>query len=134
MWGVGIVRARFFVGGIAVNHRVHIARSHAEKQIRLTQFAEGIDTGPIGLGNDAYAVALCFIQASNQGHTKTRVIDVGIASDNDDVARIPTQFVHFGAGSGEKGRSTKALGPVFLIRKNRLLRRRMCVHAVLWSC
>jgi hypothetical protein len=38
------------------------------------------------------------------------VVDVGVAGDQDDVARIPPELVHFGTGHREKRRDGSAAG------------------------
>ena len=60
--------AKATVGGVAVNHGVHIARRHPKKQIGL----------PLG-----------FQYSADNRHAKTGVVDIGVTGHNDDVAAIP---------------------------------------------
>ena len=54
-------------------------------------------------------------QATNNCHTKTWVINISIARDNDDVARIPTQIIHLIARHRQHRRSAKFVWPKFAI-------------------
>jgi hypothetical protein len=56
--GVGVVGADFLVGGVAVDHRVHVAGRDAEEQVGLAELHKVVFAGPVGLGNDAHAKAL----------------------------------------------------------------------------
>ena len=87
--GIGIVGAGFFVGGVAVNHRVHIARRHPKKQPRPPQAAEGVGTVPVWLANHPHPKALRLKQPPNQGHAKAGVVDIAISRHQYDVARLP---------------------------------------------
>ena len=118
--GVGIVRADFAISRIAVDHRIHIARCHTPKQIGLAQSLEGLGTLPVGLRNDADAKALRFQHAANHGHAKTRVVHIGIAGHQDDVAAIPAQLIHLGPAHGQEWRRAKAFCPIRLVAGQRL--------------
>jgi hypothetical protein len=90
---VGVVVAQAEVGGVMVDHRVHRAARNAEKQARSAQFAEVAQVvAPVGLGNDRHAVALGFEQASHDGRPESRVVDVGVAREEDHVQLIPSAF------------------------------------------
>ncbi|MNS54145.1 hypothetical protein D3C72_869260 [compost metagenome] len=92
--GIGIIVAQFAVSGIAVDHRVHVAGGDAEKQVRFAQPHEIFFIAPVRLRNDADAEALRFQHAADDRHTKTRVVDIGVTTDNDHIAAIPAQLIH----------------------------------------
>ena len=94
---VCVVRARFAIRGVAVDHRVHIASGDAEKQIRRAEFLKIVFAVPIRLADDADAKALRFQQAPDQRHAETRMVDVSVTRDQNDVARIPAECIHFRA-------------------------------------
>ncbi len=56
--GIRVVRADFFIGGVAVNHRVHVAGRHTEEQVRLAELHKVVFRLPVRLGNNAHAKAL----------------------------------------------------------------------------
>ena len=91
---VGIVTADFVVSGVAVDHRIHVARGHTVKQVRLAQCAEGIGALPIRLVDDADAKPLRFQHPANDCHAKAGMVNIGIAGDDDDVAAVPAQRGH----------------------------------------
>ena len=95
-WGVGIVASNFSIRRVAVNHGVHVARAHAPKKIGFAKRFESLCAIPIRLANQTDSEALLFKGSANNGHAKTGVIYIGIAADNDDVARIPAQHIHLG--------------------------------------
>ena len=110
---VGIVRTDFPVSGVAIDHRIHVAGSHTEKQIGPPQHLEGLGRMPVRLGDDANAKTLGLQQPPDQGHAEARMIDVGVASHQNDIARIPAKAFHFRARHRQKGGRTKAFRPVF---------------------
>lgn len=110
--GVGIVGTDLAVGRVAVDHRVHIAGGDAVIQARLAQRTERFHVVPVRLGDDAHAVALRFEQAADQRHAKAWVVDIGIAGHQNDVALVPAQGVHFGAGHGKERRSRSTRRPL----------------------
>ena len=92
--GVSIVMAQLTVGGVAVDHRVHIARGHAEEQVRLTQAHKVVFAVPVRLGNDPHPEPLRFQHTAADGHPEARVVDVGVAGHQNNVAAIPAKLVH----------------------------------------
>ncbi len=114
---VGVVGADFAVGGVAVDHRIHVAGGDAEIQRRLAERAEGVGRVPVGLANDADAIALRFQQAPDQRHAEAGVVDVGVAGDEDDVAGVPAERGHLGARHRQKGRRAEARRPVLAVEK-----------------
>ena len=94
---VGVVAAHPPVGGVAIDHRIHVAGGDAEEQARRAERAEGLGTVPVGLRDDADAQPLRLEHAADDRHAETRMIDVGIAGHDDDVALLPAERVHLRA-------------------------------------
>jgi len=65
---------------------------------------------PIGLGNDAHLEPLRLEQSADDGHAEAGMIHVGIAGDDDDVAALPAENVHFGTAGRQKPRRLRAGG------------------------
>ena len=74
---------------------------------------------PLGLGNDADAKALRFQHAADDRHAKTRVVDIRVAGDQNDVATVPAELRHFGAVHGQEWRGTKSCCPVLFVTGQR---------------
>ncbi len=113
--GVGIVAAHAPLGGVAVDHRVHVAGGDAEEQVGAPEGAEVGGAVPVRLRDDADAKTLCLEDPPDDGHAEARVVDVGIAADDDDVAAVPAERVHLGARHGQKRRRAQARRPVLAI-------------------
>ena len=117
--GVGIVRADFAVGGVAIDHRIHVAGGDAEEKIRFSQFFEVDRSIPVRLAKNADAKALRFEQTPDQGHAEARMVDVGVAGNENDVARIPAQGVHLGTRHGQEGGWPETMCPELAITEER---------------
>ena len=115
---VGIVRADAPVGGVAVYHRIHVAGGDAEKKIRLAERCKRGGAAPIRLTDDTNSKPLRLQYPADQGHAETRVIHIGVAGHQNDVAGIPAQLVHFGARHGQKRRAAESLRPEGPVGKN----------------
>ena len=111
------------VGGVAVHHRVHVARGDAEEQVGLAQCPEGGGIAPLRLGDDAHPEALRLQQPGHQSHAETGMVDVGVTRYQDDVAAVPPQLVHLLPRHGKERRCAKALRPILPIGEQRLRRR-----------
>ena len=109
---IGIITANLTVSRITVDHRIHVAGSNPEIQVGRTKRHKIIGIAPVRLSNDAHTKTMGFQDASNDSHAETRMIDVGIPRDNDDIAAVPAQRIHFLPGSRQKRRHAKTLGPV----------------------
>ena len=112
---VGVVGADLAVGGVAVDHRIHVAGGDAEEQVGFAQFPEVGRRIPVRLADDADAETLRFEQAPDQRHAEAGMVDVGVAGDQDDVAGIPAERVHFGARHGQEGGGAEARRPVLAV-------------------
>ena len=111
-WGVGVVGADLLVGGVAVDHRVHVAGSDAEEQVRLAELHEVVFGLPVGLGDDPDAEALGFQQTADDRHAERRMVDVGVAGHDDDVAGVPAELIHLLPAHRQEWRWPEAFGPV----------------------
>ena len=101
---VGVFRADLAVGRIAVDQRVHVPGGDAEIQPRLAQRTKRLGRLPVGLAEDANAKTVRLEQPPDQRHAEARVVDVGVAGDEDDVAFVPAERVHFLARHGKERR------------------------------
>ncbi len=110
--GIGVVGADLAVGGIAVDHRVHVAGSDPEKQVRLAQLHEVVLALPVRLADDADAKTLGFQHPADDRHAEGRVVHIGVAGDDDHIAAVPAQQVHFLATHRQEGSWPETLGPV----------------------
>ena len=116
-WGVGVVGTDFLVGGVAVDHRVHVAGRDAEEQVRLAELHEVVFGLPVRLRNDPDAETLGLQQPADDGHAERRMVHVGITGDNDDVAGIPAKLIHLLPAHRQEWRRTETFGPVLGIVK-----------------
>jgi hypothetical protein len=117
---VRIVRADLAVGGVAVDHRIHVAGGDAEEQVGPAQRLERLGALPVGLSDDAHAKALGLQHAADHRHAEARMIDVGVARHDDDVAAVPAQPIHLGAAHRQERRRAQASRPVLAVAGNRL--------------
>ncbi len=91
---IGVVMAQLAIGGVAVDHRVHVASGDAEEQIRFAEAHKVLFAVPVRLGNDADAEALSLQHTSADRHTEARVINIRIAGNQNDVAAVPAKLIH----------------------------------------
>ncbi|EKE17280.1 MAG: hypothetical protein ACD_10C00530G0003 [uncultured bacterium] len=116
---IGIVGACFTIRGVAIHHRIHVAGGDPEKQVRLAQTFEILGRIPVRLADDADAETLRLEQAPDQRHAEAGMIDIGVAGDEDYVAGIPAQGLHFLTGHRQKGGRAKAVSPEFSVAEKR---------------
>ena len=109
---VSIVMAQLTVSGVAVDHRVHVTGGDAEEQVRFTQAHKVVFIIPVRLGNNPHAEPLRFQHASADRHAEARVIDIGIAGNQNNVAAIPAKLIHLFSRHWQKRRGAKTGGPV----------------------
>ena len=112
---VGVVTADAAIRGVAVHHRIHVAAGHAEEQVRAAELHEVARRVPVRLRDDPDAEALRLEQSADDGHAEARVVHVGVAGDDDDVARIPAELVHLRPRHGQERRRAEAVGPVLAV-------------------
>ena len=106
---VGVVVAQAQVGRVVVDHRVHRAARDAEEQTRRAQLGEVAQVvAPVGLRHDRHPIALGFEQPSDDGGAEGRMIDIGVAREEDDVEAVPAEGAYLLEGGGqEHGRSVR---------------------------
>ncbi len=93
--GVRIVVPDLPVGGIVVDHGVHVAGRDAEKKPRAAKLAPGLATSPIRLRQDGYAISSRLQQSPDQGVCETGMVNVGITADQHHVDAVPAAALHF---------------------------------------
>jgi len=114
---VRIVAADAAIRGVTVHHRIHVAGGDAEEQVGLAELFEVGGRAPVRLGDEADAEALRLEHAANDCHAETRMIDVGIAAHDDDVAAVPAERVHLLPRHGQEWSRPEAGRPVFAVGK-----------------
>ena len=102
---VGIVAAHAPVGGVAIDHRIHVAGGDAEEQSRRTQRAQA----PRALCQSGCAIRPTRSPCASSTrpidrHAEARMIHIGIAGHDDDVALLPAKRLHFRARHRQKRR------------------------------
>ncbi len=109
---IGIVVAQPAVRGVAVDHRIHVAAGDAEEHPRLAQHLERLGRLPVRLRDDADPEALGFQQPADDRHAEARMIDIGIARHQHDVAGIPAERRHLGAAHRQERRRLAGVRPL----------------------
>ena len=107
---VRVVGADLALGGVAVDHRIHVAGGHAEIQVGPAERAERIDRQPVWLADDADPIALRLQQPADQRHAEARMVDIGVAGDQDHIAAIPAEHIHLGARHRQERRRLDRAG------------------------
>ena len=100
--GIGVGVAAVLGHRIVVDHGVHVAGTDEKAQARLAEHRDAGGVGPVGLADDAHFVAVRVEYAADDGHTKARVVHVGVAANVDKVALVPAARIHVGAVDGEE--------------------------------
>ena len=94
---VGVVVADLLVGRVVVDHAVHVPGADAEEQARAAELPPGLGAPPVGLAQDRDAEPGRLQHPAEDPHRERRVIDVGVARDEDDVDDVPAPPLHLGA-------------------------------------
>ncbi len=90
-----------------------------KNRLGLPSALKGFGALPVGLGDDADAEALGLQQPADDRHAEARVIDIGVAGDQDDVAAVPAELVHLRPGHRQERRGAEAVRPIFAMGKQR---------------
>jgi hypothetical protein len=114
---VAVVVAKSPVGRVAVDHGVHVAAGDAEEQGRAAERSERLGALPVRLGDDADAEAMRLEQPADDRHAEARVIDIGVAGDEDDIALIPAKRIHFCTRHRQERRGAEPVRPMFAVRE-----------------
>ncbi len=117
---IGVVGTDLPLGRVVVDHRIHVPGGHAEKQVGPAQCAEWLGRRPVRLGENTHPEPLRLQQPPDDRHAEARVIDIGIAGDQNDVTAVPAERVHLLARGRQERCRAKALGPVGLAGKQGL--------------
>ncbi|CCK00591.1 hypothetical protein BN130_3373 [Cronobacter malonaticus 507] len=91
---VGVVMAQFAIRCVAVDHRIHVPGGDAEKQVRSAKAHKVVFAAPVRLRDDPDAKALRLQHTAANRHAEARVIDVGVAGDENNIAAVPAELVH----------------------------------------
>ena len=86
---IGIVVTQLAGWGVMGHHRIHGTGRDGKAESRAPKPHEGLLGTPVGLGNDTDPVTVLFKPTGQERHAKSRVVDVGIATDEDDVQLTP---------------------------------------------
>ena len=102
--GVGIVVTHLPVGGVVVDHGIHVAGADGKEQTRGPEGAPRFGAPPIRLAQHPDAKAGALQHPGEDRHSEARVINVGIAGDEDDVDRLPPPRFHLRAAHRQRQR------------------------------
>ena len=107
---VGVVVAQPAVRRVAVHHRVEVAAGDAEEQRRPAQGLERLRRLPVRLRDDADPEPLGLQQPADDGHAEARMVDIGVARHQHDIAGVPAERRHFGSAHRQKRRVRRRFG------------------------
>ena len=100
--GIGVVAAEFPGRGIVGDHGVHRPGGDRKKEARPPQGQERLLRAPVRLGDDADPEAVGLQPARQERHTEGRMVDVGVARNEDDVQLVPAPLQRFFFSYGEE--------------------------------
>ena len=100
--GEGVGLAPVLGDGVMVHHGIHIAAGHQEAQPGPAVDADGLGVLPVGLGDDADAVAVAFQHPADDGVAEGRMIHIGVADDIYEIALFPAPVQHILFADGKK--------------------------------
>ena len=118
---VGVVVADLLVGRVVVDHAVHVPGADAEEQARPAELPPGLGAPPVGLAEDRHPEPGRLQHPAEDPHRERRVIDVGVARDEDDVdlvpapraPSLPARRAGGGSASGTSGSTGSCVGATF---------------------
>ena len=82
---VGVHRPPVLRDGVVVDHRVHVAGRHEEPETGLAERLHALGLSPVRLRQEPDREAVGLQQPADDGGAETRVVDVCIATDIDEV-------------------------------------------------
>ena len=106
--GIGVVVADLPIGGVVVDHRVHVARRDPEEQPRATELAPRFAAVPVGLCEHGHTPSRGLEEPPDEAVGEARVVDVGIPRDEDDIDRVPAPCLHLRPAHWQRGRAGTA--------------------------
>ena len=85
-------------------HRIQVAGRHPAEQPGTAHALNRLNILPVRLGNDPHAITLGFEHPTDHRRAERRMIDVGVAGDQQDIDFGPAPIPHLGGGGGQKAR------------------------------
>ena len=101
---VSVVVADLAVGRVMVEHRVHVAGADGEAEPRAAERSPWLARVPVGLAENRHAKALGLQHPAQQGHGKTGMVHIGVASDKHHVDGVPAARSDLGRRHGQRRR------------------------------
>jgi hypothetical protein len=98
--GVLVLRPRLAVGRILADHRIDGAAGDEEREPRPAERPKSLDVGRVGPRYDADGVAEALEPAADERRAERRMVDVGVARDDNEVDAVLAASRQFSAGSG----------------------------------
>ena len=95
-WSIRVGAAALLRHGVVVHHGIHVARRDEKAQSRTAEHRDAGIVVPVRLANDAYLVMVRLENARDDGHAERRVVDIGVAAYEHEVALIPSALIHIG--------------------------------------
>jgi hypothetical protein len=91
-----------------------------QNRLGLPSALNGFGAVPVRLRDDADAKALRLQHAADHGHAEAGVVDIRVAGNQDDVAGVPAEPVHFGTAHRQEGGGAESGSPVLAVAGDRL--------------
>lgn len=117
--GVGIVAADLAVGGVPVDHGIHVARGITPQnrfgRPRALNGSLLCQSGWARCPRESPAQ-----HAADHSHAEAGMVDVGVAGHQNHVAAVPAKLLHLLAARGQEWCRAKALGPIGAVAAQRL--------------
>ena len=93
--GVELTQAVDFLGRRElVEQGIHVASRDEEAEARLPEAVKVLRRMPVRLRDDADLVAVLLEQTADDGRAETRVVDIGITRDEDEIELVPAALFH----------------------------------------
>ena len=100
--GVKVLAAAALCGGVVRDHGVKIARADEHAQPRPAHGAEGLRIVPVRLREHGHAQTLGLEHAADDRRAEARMVDIGVAADDERIVPPPAALVHLLGGDGQK--------------------------------
>ena len=91
---VSIFMADFLGRRELVEQGIHVASRDEEAEARLPEAVKVLRRMPVRLRDDADLVAVLLEQTADDGRAETRVVDIGITRDEDEIELVPAALFH----------------------------------------
>ena len=97
---VGVIAAQPFVGGVMVDHGVHVAGGNPEEKARSPQLLEVAEVVlPVGLRQNGHAQSFALEHTTDDRRTERRMVHVSVTVHDNDIHVVPTQIVELLLGN-----------------------------------